>query len=250
MNHDGVVQSVATLLRERKPWRHDDDDMYDDLLTIGIRRAVASVELVGDSLEAEARARLRDRCDHARRTLQGGELLNALLDLHTEHSLSNALQRLGAMRVFCWGRINDGAELAAITRVLGETEALVAEARRYEGEGVVAYHLMDLRHSLVKIADINVRSLTAAGVMGPPSRDADGVPLLSKSEIDRVVPAKFGIDDTWGAIPIGGELRARQARAILVAAALYDTRRRQLLAALHGTAAEPAAKRQRTEETL
>ena len=74
--------------------------------------------------------------------------------------------------------------------------------------------------------------------------------ILSKSEIDRVVPAKFGIDDTWGAIPIGGELRARQARAILVAAALYDTRRRQLLAALHGTAAEPAAKRQRTEETL
>ena len=64
------------------------------------------------------------------------------------------------------------------------------------------------------------------------------------------MPAKFGIDDTWGAIPIGGELRARQTRAILVAAALYDTRRRQLLAALHGTAAEPAAKRQRTEETL
>ena len=64
------------------------------------------------------------------------------------------------------------------------------------------------------------------------------------------LPAKFGIDDTWGAIPIGGELRARQARAILVAAAMYDTRRRQLLAALHGTAAEPAAKRQRTEETL
>ena len=77
-----------------------------------------------------------------------------------------------------------------------------------------------------------------------------GVRTELQSEIDRVVPAKFGIDDTWGAIPIGGELRARQTRAILVAAALYDTRRRQLLAALHGTAAEPAAKRQRTEETL
>jgi len=96
---------------------------------------------------------------------------------------------------YCGGRwtshINDGAELAAITRVLGETEALIAEARRYEGEGVVAYHLADLRSSLVEIANINARSLTAAGVMGPPSRDADGVPLLSKSEIDRVVPVKF-----------------------------------------------------------
>ena len=132
----------------------------------------------------------------------------------------------------------------------GGVKSHVTTARRYEGEGVVAYHLADLRNSLVEIADINARSFTAAGVMGPPSRNADGVPLLSKSEIDRVVPAKFGIDDTWGAIPIGGELRARQTRAILVAAALYDTRRRQLLAALHGTAAEPAAKRQRTEETL
>ena len=86
--------------------------------------------------------------------------------------------------------------------------------------------------------------LTAPTLVVPQKRDSH------KSEIDRVVPAKFGIDDTWGAIPIGGELRARQTRAILVAAALYDTRRRQLLAALHGTAAEPAAKRQRTEETL
>ena len=72
----------------------------------------------------------------------------------------------------------------------------------------------------------------------------------ARTELHILAPAKFGIDDTWGAIPIGGELRARQTRAILVAAALYDTRRRQLLAALHGTAAEPAAKRQRTEETL
>ena len=46
-----------------------------------------------------------------------------------------------------------------------------------------------------------------------PSRDADGVPLLSRSEIDRVVPAVFGVDVVWAALPIDGPRRERQARA-------------------------------------
>ena len=65
-------------------------------------------------------------------------------------------------------------------------------------------------------------------VLERPSRDADGVPLLSRSEIDRVVPAVFGVDVVWAALPTDGPRRARQARAILVAEALYEARRKQL----------------------
>ena len=77
--------------------------------------------------------------------------------------------------------------------------------------------------------------------MGPPSRDADGVPLLSRSEIDRVVPAVFGVDVVWAALPPDGPRRERQARALLVAVALYEARRKQLVA--HAAEfAEPVAK--------
>ena len=37
-------------------------------------------------------------------------------------------------------------------------------------------------------------------VLERPSRDADGVPLLSRSEIDRVLPAIFGVDIVWAAL--------------------------------------------------
>ena len=67
-------------------------------------------------------------------------------------------------------------------------------------------------------------------VLERPSRDADGVPLLSRSEIDRVVPAIFGVDVVWAALPPDGPRRERQARAILVAEALYEARRKQLVA--------------------
>ena len=78
-------------------------------------------------------------------------------------------------------------------------------------------------------------------VLERPSRDADGVPLLSRSEIDRVVPAVFGVDVVWAALPTDGPRRERQAHAILVAEALYEARRKQLAA--HAAAfAEPVAK--------
>ena len=67
-------------------------------------------------------------------------------------------------------------------------------------------------------------------VLERPSRDADGVPLLSRSEIDRVVPAIFGVDVVWAALPPDGPRRERQARAILVAEVLYEARRKQLVA--------------------
>ena len=159
-----------------------------------------------------------------------------------------------AQRVVCWGRIDDAAaELAEIDQVWWRRQNFIEQAHRDAADaidaGFVRYLVAALR---VPLAVTRVSWARAERdsycdsydnfesyqrfVLERPSRDADGVPLLSKSEIDRVVPAKFGIDDTWGAIPIGGELRARQTRAILVAAALYDTRQRQLLAAPHGTA--------------
>ena len=71
---------------------------------------------------------------------------------------------------------------------------------------------------------------TGALVLERPSRDADGVPLLSRNEIDRVVPAVFGVDVVWAALPTDGPRRERQARALLVAEALYEARRKQLAA--------------------
>ena len=65
--------------------------------------------------------------------------------------------------------------------------------------------------------------------METPSRDADGVPLLSRSEIDRVVPATFGVADAWAARPTDGQDRMwQQVCALLVAEALYEARRKQL----------------------
>ena len=188
MDHDSAVRSVAALFHKRMPGRDDDDDMYDDLLTIVTRRVVASVDIVG--LEAETCARIWARWDHALQTLQGGELLNVLLDLQTELMSRSLQDTRPTPHVFCWGRSDDDGELAAIARVLGENQALVEEACRYEGAGI-AYRLAELQVSLAGMW----RVIAATGVMGPPSRDADGVPLLSKSEIDRVVPAKFGVDD-------------------------------------------------------
>ena len=70
---------------------------------------------------------------------------------------------------------------------------------------------------------------TGALVLERPSRDADGVPLLSRSEIDRVVPATFGVADAWAALPTDGQDRMwQQACALLVAEALYEARRKQL----------------------
>ena len=125
-----------------------------------------------------------------------------------------------------------------------ENKACLGAAHRYAaavGASFVPYHLAAFRIllalPLVKLACAESASCVADGgydphrqfVLETPSRDADGVPLLSRSEIDRVVPATFGVADAWAALPTDGQDRMwQQACALLVAEALYEARRKQL----------------------
>ena len=173
----------------------------------------------------------------------------------------NAIQRAGVdrelfrrqhgppePRVFRWGAQLEDGELAAIERVLGEKKACIGAARRYAdavGAIFIPYHLAVFRTvlalPLVQCACAESASCVAAisagdhydphrqFVLEAPSRDADGVPLLSRSEIDRVVPATFGVAWAWAALPTDGQDRMwQQACALLVAEALYEARRKQL----------------------
>ena len=165
--------------------------------------------------------------------------------------------------VFRWGVLENtleevDAELAAIDQALWRGHIFIKQARRDAADavdaGFVRYLVAALR---VPLAVTRVSWARAERdsycdsydnfesyrrfVLERPSRDADGVPLLSRSEIDRVVPAIFGVDVVWAALPTGGPRRARQAHALLVAEALYEARRKQLVA--HAAAfAEPVAK--------
>ena len=162
-------------------------------------------------------------------------------------------------RVFCWGLLKDAledvdAELAGIEQALWRGHKIIEQARRDAADavdaGFVRFLVAACRTQLAVTSALWARAEarsycdsydTGALVLERPSRDADGVPLLSRSEIDRVVPAIFGVDVVWAALPTDGPRRARQAHAILVAEALYEARRRQLVA--HASAfAEPVAK--------
>ena len=147
-------------------------------------------------------------------------------------------------RVFCWGLLEDvDAELAAIDQALWRRHCFIEQARRDAADavdaGFVRFLVAACRTQLAVTSTLWARAEarnyrdsydTGALVLERPSRDADGVPLLSRSEIDRVVPAVFGVDVVWAALPIDGPRRERQARAILVAEALYEARRKQLVA--------------------
>ena len=148
-------------------------------------------------------------------------------------------------RVFCLGLLEDvDAELAAIDQALWRGHCFVEQARRDAADavdaGFVRFLVAACRTQLAVTSALWARAerdsyCDADGfarrlVLEPPSRDADGVPLLSRSEIDRVLPAIFGVDIVWAALPIDGPRRERQARAILVAEALYEARRKQLVA--------------------
>ena len=153
-----------------------------------------------------------------------------------------------APRRFCWGGAQEDGELAAIGRVLDENKACIGAARQYAdavGDSFVPYYLAAFRTllatSLVELTGVESASCVAAisagdhydphrqFVLEAPSRDADGVPLLSRSEIDRVAPAAFGVADAWVALPTDGQDRMwQQACALLVAEALYEARRKQL----------------------
>ena len=147
-------------------------------------------------------------------------------------------------RVFCLGLLEDvDAELAAIDQALWRGHCFVEQARRDAADavdaGFVRFLVAACRTQLAVTSALWARAEarsycdsydTGALVLERPSRDADGVPLLSRSEIDRVVPAVFGVDVVWAALPIDGPRRERQAHAILVAEVLYEARRKQLVA--------------------
>ena len=157
-------------------------------------------------------------------------------------------ERPAPPRVFCWGLLKDAledvdAELAGIEQALWRGHKIIEQARRDAADavdaGFVRFLVAACRTQLAVTSALWARAEarsycdsydTGALVLERPSRDADGVPLLSRSEIDRVVPAVFGVDVVWAALPIDGPRRERQARAILVAEALYEARRKQLVA--------------------
>ena len=162
-------------------------------------------------------------------------------------------------RVFCWGLLKDAledvdAELAGIEQALWRGHKIIEQARRDAADavdaGFVRFLVAACRTQLAVTSALWARAEarsycdsydTGALVLERPSRDADGVPLLSRNEIDRVVPAVFGVDVVWAALPPDGPRRERQARALLVAEVLYEARRKQLVA--HAAAfAEPVAK--------
>ena len=146
--------------------------------------------------------------------------------------------------VFRWGPLEDvDAELAGIDQALWRGHNFIEQARRDAADavdaGFVRFLVAACRTQLAVTSALWARAEarnyrdsydTGALVLERPSRDADGVPLLSRSEIDRVVPAIFGVDVVWAALPTDGPRRARQAHAILVAEALYEARRKQLVA--------------------
>ena len=157
-------------------------------------------------------------------------------------------ERPALPRVFCWGPLEDvDAELAAIDQALWRGHNLIKQARRDAADavdaGFVRFLVAACRTQLAVTSALWARAERDSYcesydnfesyrrfVLERPSRDADGVPLLSRSEIDRLVPAVFGVDVVWAALPIDGPRRERQARAILVAEVLYEARRKQLVA--------------------
>ena len=197
-------------------------------------------------LMSAARAICTTRRESALRVLQDpDERINAIVQARDEQELFRRQHGPPEPRVFRWGGAPEEGELAAIGRVLDENKACIGGAHRYAaavGASFVPYHLAAFRIllalPLVQLACAESASCVADGdrydphrqfVLEAPSRDADGVPLLSRSEIDRVVPATFGVADAWAALPTDGQDRMwQQACALLVAEALYEARRKQL----------------------
>ena len=190
-------------------------------------------------------------------------------ELESTYCVKRMPERPAPPRVFCLGVLEDAledvaAELAAIDQARWRGDNFIEQARRDASDavdaGFVRFLVAACRTQLAVTSALwaraerdsycdsyeNFQSYPRRFVLERPSRDADGVPLLSRSEIDRVVPAIFGVDVVWAALPTEGPRRERQARALLVAEALYEARRKQLVG--HAAAfAEPVAKRRRTE---
>ena len=200
-------------------------------------------------LMSAARAICTTRMESALRVLQDpDERMNAIQRAGVDRELFRRQHGPPEPRVFRWGGAPEEGELAAIGRVLDENKACIGAARRYAdavGASFVPYYLAAFRTllatSLVELTGVESARCVAAisagdhydphrqFVLEAPSRDANGVPLLSRSEIDRVVPATFGVAWAWAALPTDGQDRMwQQACALLVAEALYEARRKQL----------------------
>ena len=168
-------------------------------------------------------------------------------ELESTYCVKRMPERPAPPRVFCWGPPEDvAAELAAIDQALWRGHKFIKQARRDAADavdaGFVRFLVAACRTQLAVTSALwaraerdsyrrqpNCDSYHPRLVLERPSRDADGVPLLSRSEIDRVVPATFGVADAWAALPTDGQDRMwQQACALLVAEALYEARRKQL----------------------
>ena len=206
-------------------------------------------ECTWSRLESTTNDIITARMESALRVLQDpDERMNAIQRAGVDRELFRRQHGPPEPRVFRWGAQEEDGELAAIGRVLDENKACIGAARRYAdavGASFVPYYLAAFRTllatSLVELTAVESASCVAAisagdhydphrqFVLEAPSRDADGVPLLSRSEIDRVVPATFGVAWAWAALPTDGQDRMwQQACALLVAEALYEARRKQL----------------------
>ena len=230
---------------------------------VGIADLIASIR-EKEAIRISAATGVDQECTWSRLGSTADDIITARMDsalrvLQDPDERMNAIQRAGVdrelfrrqhgppePRVFSWGGApEEDGELAAIGRVLDENKACIGAARDYAdavGASFVPYYLAAFQALLaVTFADYAYaeKAIRVANgdhydphrrfVLEAPSRDADGVPLLSRSEIDRVVPATFGVADAWAALPTDGQDRMwQQACALLVAEALYEARRKQL----------------------
>ena len=277
---DGWHQHLSTYLEDMLAWPPESIEEVirgvnfvantGELLADGLVKATNAVEARFGRDRAienyEFSTRQRSECKKKREELKDlfGEDWRYLRDvvdreLESTYCVKRMRERPEPPRVFCWGPLEDvDAELAAIDQALWRGHNFIEQARRDAADavdaGFVRYLVAAFRAQLAATSASWARAERDSYcesydnfesyrrfVLERPSRDADGVPLLSRSEIDRVVPAVFGVDVVWAALPPDGPRRERQARAILVAVALYEARRKQLVG--HAAAfAEPVAK--------
>ncbi len=261
---DGWHQRLSTYLEYMLAWSPDETKEF-----------LRDIEIVANSgeLTAEAFVIVTNAVEArlgARRAKEAYEF-NTRQRAERNYCVKRMPERPALPRVFCWGFLEDAledvaAELAAIDQALWRGHNFIEQARRDAADavdaGFVRFLVAACRTQLAVTSALWARAEARnyrdsydnfesyrRFVLERPSRDADGVPLLSRSEIDRVVPAIFGVDVVWAALPTDGPRRERQARALLVAEVLYEARRKQLVG--HAAAfAEPVAKRRRTAYVL
>ena len=174
-------------------------------------------ECTWSRLESTTNDIITARMESALRVLQDpDERMNAIQRAGVDRELFRRQHGPPEPRVFRWGGAPEEGELAAIGRVLGEKKACIGAARRYAdavGASFVPYYLAAFRTllatSLVELTAVESASCVAAisagdhydphrqFVLEAPSRDANGVPLLSRSEIGVVQSSRAAFAAAW-----------------------------------------------------